>query len=91
MPLRIASTVFLVDPVSFAICELLSSEGYLLINHNIAKGFSCLKDRGVYLVSFFLGGSDSIVFEDISSNRANSSASHLLISSLVSCLLSMGS
>ena len=74
VPLRIASTVFFVEPVSLAICELLSSEGYLLINHKIAKGFSCLRERGVYFVSFFLGGSDSIVFEDISSNRANSSA-----------------
>ena len=29
--------------------------GYLLINHNIAKGFSWLSESGVYFESFFLG------------------------------------
>ena len=45
--------MFFVDPVSFAICELLSSVGYLFNNQRIAYGFSCLKERGVYFVSFF--------------------------------------
>ena len=80
MPLRIASTVFLVELVSLAICELLNSDGYLFINHKIAYGFSCLKESGVYFVSFFLGGNDSIVSEEINSNFAESSVSHLLIS-----------
>ena len=63
-----ASTVFFVEPVSLAICELESSVGYLFINHNIAKGFSCLKDNGVYFVSFLRGGSSSIT-EDLISHK----------------------
>ena len=59
VPLRIASTVFLVDPVSFAICELLNSSGYLLISQKIAYGFSCLNDNGVYF-EFVPFTSDSI-------------------------------
>ena len=36
VPFLIASTVFLVEPVSFAICELLNSSGYLFISHNLS-------------------------------------------------------
>ena len=91
VPFLIASTVFLVEPVSLAICELLNSVGYLFISHRIAKGFSCLKDKGVYLVSFFLGGKESTILDFINSNLAEESFSHLIISSLVNCLLSIGS
>ena len=69
--------------MSLAICESLSSTGYLFINHSIACGFSCLKDIGVYLVSFFLGGKFSITLEDINSNLAFLSCSDLYISSIV--------
>ena len=39
-----------------------------MINHNIACGFSSLREIGVYLVSFFLGGKLSITLDEINSS-----------------------